>query len=320
MKTLRDWAVDYADKGMQTVIEDFVKASGFLATAPFRPATHNSYHRYKVADNLLFGGFRALNGSLIPNNPTKSIQQEDLHELSQLETMDPTYVKDLGVSVQEAFNMDAPQTIEGMSQTLAKQFFYGTTGAGSADGFIGLRQLAIENGLNQSMGGDEAKSSTIFVVRWQPGVMEGLFNPQFLSTGQLITSELMHGGDTYTVTTDTSTGAQKPVVGALYQSYLGMLKAGAFNVAVITNVEDATGDKVTAAAIDKAIEQVKGYSNAGNTFIYMNSRCYRLTNELKVSKLQTLPESTSFSNRMATWDGMIPIVIDDNISITEDYS
>ena len=320
--TLRDWAVQYATKesGGQVIIEDLIKASGLLATMPFRPATHNSYHRYTLANNLPTGGFRALNGSLVPNNPTQKIQQEDLFELAQLETKDPTYIKDLGISVEEAFAMDTPQTIEGMSQTLAKQFFYGTTGAGSSEGFIGLRELAVSNGNVQSMGGAEGSSSTMFIVRWQPNVMEGLFNPEFLNTGQLITSELLHGGETYAVTSDTATGAQKMVKGALYQSYLGLLKAGAYNVAVITNIEDSTGHKPTAAAIDKAIEQVNGYSHSGNTFIYCNSRVYRLTGELKNSKLQSLPESTEFSRRLDTWDGLIPIVIDDNITNTENYS
>src|SRR6056297_1787787 len=316
MQTLRDWAVQYATKesGGQVIIEDLVKASGLLATMPFRPATHNSYHRYTLASNLPSGGFRALNGSLVPNNPTQEIQQEDLHELAQLETKDPTYIKDLGLSVEEAFAMDTPQTIEGMSQTLAKQFFYGTTGSGSADGFVGLRELAISNSNNASMGGDEGSSSTLFVVRWQPNVMEGLFNTEFLTSGQLITSELLHDGATYAETTNTSTGAQKLVKGALYQSYLGLLKAGAYNVAVVTNIQDSDDDGPTAAAIDKAIEQVKGYSNSGNTFIYCNSRVYRLTKELKDSKLTAMAGDSLYNRPLDTWDGIIPIIIDDNIT------
>ena len=106
----------------------------------------------------------------------------------------------------------------------------------------------------------------------------------------------------------------------MYQSYLGLLKAGAYNVATVTNIQDDTGDKPTVAAIEKAIEQVKGYSNPGNTMIYCNSRCYRLIQELKAAKLSSLPESDLWSSRLMSWDGLIPIVIDDNLSNLEDYS
>lgn len=322
MSTLRDLAVEYDinDNGLITVIENLTKYSGLLQSMPVAPSSHGIFHRYSLAADLATGGFRALNGSIVPSSVSKDIETEDLFEMTALDELDSSYVENMPKDVMGVFADRSPQFSVGMGQKLASQFFYGINGSGDVDGFAGLRDLAIANGLNQSMGGDEGSSSTMFIVRWQPGVMEGLFNSNMVNAGEIVRTELIGKGATYTKVTNTSTGATTFKKGAKHTSYLGLLKAGISNVAVITNIEDASGNSTTAAAIDKGIEQVKGYTNSGEVAIYCNSRVYRLTNTLKNGKLETVAADNLYSARLATWDGIIPLWIDDNITNTEDYS
>ena len=322
MNTLRDLAVDNTidSEGLTTVIENLTKYSGLLQSMPVAPSSHGVFHRFALAADLATGKFRALNGSIVPSSISKDVETEDLFEMSALDELDSSYVENLPSDIMGVFQDRAPQFSIGMGQNLAKQFFDGIHGSGDAGGFAGLRDLAIANGLNQSMGGEEGSSSTMYIVRWQEGVMEGLFNSNMVDAGEIVKTELIGKGATYTKVTDTSTGATTFKKAAKYTAYLGLLKAGTSNVAVITNIEDASGDGPTAAAIDKAIEQVKGYTNSGDVAIYCNSRVYRLTNTLKNSKLETVAKDKLYSARLATWDGIIPIWIDDNITNTEDYS
>ncbi len=320
--TLRDLAVEYdIDRnGLTTVIENLTKYSGLLQSMPMAPASHGTFHRFSLAADLVGGGFRALNGSIIPSSVSKDIATEDLFEQTALDELDSSYVDNMPGDTISVFQDRSPQFTTGMGQNLATQFFYGIHGQGDSEGFAGLRDLAIANNLTQTMGGDEGSSSTMFIVRWQPGVMEGLYNPKMVTAGEIVSTELVLGGNTYTKVTNTTTGAVTFKKGAKHTSYLGLLKAGTANVAIITNIQDATGDVVTAAAIDKAIEQVKGYTNPGEVAIYCNSRVYRLTNNLKDSKLQSMAKDELYRSRLATWDGLIPLWIDDNITNTEDYS
>lgn len=321
MLTLRDWAVQYdsGENGLKVIVEDFYRESGLLQSMLMRPASDGIFHRYMIASDIIDGEFRALNGSIVPNSPTQEILTENLAELTAIQELDSSYVETSKGSTASVFAFSAPQFTTGLGRTLSEQYLYGIEAGGDSKGFKGLRQLSIDNGLTQSMGGDEGKSATMFVIRWQEGVMEGLFNQEMMANGSLVNMELIGNGATYLKTTNTTTGAVKPVKGAKYTSFMGLLRAGGANVATITNIEDATGDKVTVAAIEKAIEQVKGYTNAGNTVIVLNSRCMRLVKELKDTKL-TNNDTDRYSQRMKSWDGIIPFFIDDNITNTEDFS
>jgi|GEM_PF-4304637 len=320
--TLRDWAVLYdSDKnGLLPIVEDLEKASGLLQSMRMSPANNGFFHRYMLAEDLAYGGFRSLNGSIVPNSPTQEILTEDLSELAAIHELDSSYVESFNKPIEKVFGAYSSQFTTGMGQKLSRQYLYGLEGDGDADGFQGLRQLSIDNGLTQSMGGAEGSSATMFVIRWQPGVMEGLFNEGMMANGSIVDMEIINGGKTYTKTTNTTTGAVKPIKAAMYKTSLGLLRAGAYNVATITNIQDATDKKVSVEAIEKAIEQVKGYTNAGETVIVLNSRCMRLIKELKDTKITTYDDSDKYSARLKSWDGVIPFFIDDNITNTEDYS
>ena len=319
--TLRDWAVDYdiLDTDMTKMIENLTKKSGLLKTMMVQPASHNMFHRYALAENLPTAGFRLINGSITPSKATSKIQQEDLVELNALDERDKRLVESSPLQNDAVFASDSPQYIESMGQTLSKQFFYGTTGAGDADGYQGLRQLAIANSKSITGSGTEGSSTTIFAVRWQKGVMTGLFDPSTFNSGNPINMEMVSDGKPYPAVTNVSTGAKKFLYGMLYSASLGLLGAGIANVACYTRIQDDTSDKPTAANMDKLIELIEGYSNTEDTFIYLNGRALRLLQELKVSKLTTAVYDEEHSTWLRYWD-TIPLIVDDNLINTEDYS
>ena len=317
VKNLRDWALGVSSKGLETQISQLAKESGILSTMLFQPANHGLFHKYKLAENLASGGFRAINGSIVPSKVTQKVQQEDLKLLTDLQRLDKGYCETYPGGANSAFAEDSPQFVEGLGQKAATQFIYGINGSGDEEGFAGLRDLAVANNKTISQGGAEGSSTTILCVKWRKDETTGLFNPANFNKGKIVNIEMENNGKWFMETTNTSTGAVKPVYGALYESYLSLLMSNPNNVFAYTNIQDADGFKPTSANMDKMIASVK--AKPSDTIIYMNWTALRLLQELKVGKLQISTTDTDYSKWLISWNG-IPIVLEENLTDTESYS
>ncbi|MCD4650630.1 MAG: hypothetical protein K8S56_02420 [Candidatus Cloacimonetes bacterium] len=313
--TLLKLAAAFNQPNQTAIIDSLTKDSGILRTMPFQKASHGLFHKYKIKTGLPSGGFRNVNGSIIPHTTNDEVKQTDLKILTDIQQEDKAICESYPGGVEKYFADELPAFVEGLGQTAAKQVIYGTDGTfGDSEGFVGLRQSAIANSNIIAAGGTSGSRTTILAVRWKHGICTGLFNENAFADGQMITVRPLNTGNPVMVVVDTATGAVKPVYQALYEAYMGLLVADTKNVAAYTQIQDASGKKPTAANLDKLIDMVNG--TAGDTFIYCNRIGRRLLWELKDSKMQITPAETEYNSMLERWNG-IPMILDENLSATE---
>ncbi len=313
--TLMKLAAAYNVPNQTAIIDSLIRESGILTTMPFIKASHGIFHKYKLKPELPGGGFRSVNGSIIPHTTEDVVLQEDLKILTDIQQEDKAICESYPGGVEKYFADELPAFVEGLGQTAARQLVYGTDSSfGDEEGFSGLRQHAVDNGNTIDAGGSSGSRTTILAVRWKPGVCCGLFNENAFADGNLITVRPLNNGNPVMVVVNTATGAVKPVYQALYEAYMGLLCATSDNVAAYVSIQDASGKKPIAGNMDKLIDLVRG--SVSDTFIYCNRTGRRLLWELKESKMQVSSADTDYNRLIERWNG-IPVVLEENISSTE---
>jgi len=306
-------AVNLPDQA--AIIDSLTNASGILRTMPFQKASHGLFHKFKVKQALPGGGFRAVNGSIVPHTTQDEVRQIDLKILTDIQQEDKAICEAYPGGVEKYFADELPAFVEGLGQTAARQLIYGTDATfGDEEGFLGLRQYAVQHGNTIDAGGASGSRTTILAVRWKPGVCTGLYNESAFVEGNLITVKPLNGGQPVMCVVDIATGAVKPVYQALYEAYFGLLVAADRNVAAYVSLQDATGKKPTAANLDKLVDLVHG--SPEDTFLYCNRLGRRLLWELKDTKMQTLGADTDYNRMIERWNG-VPVVLDENIAADE---
>ncbi|MCD4829618.1 MAG: hypothetical protein K8R90_09360 [Candidatus Cloacimonetes bacterium] len=306
-------AVNLPDQS--AIIDSLTNASGILRTMPFQKASHGLFHKFKVKQALPSGGFRAVNGSIVPHTTMDVVRQIDLKILTDIQQEDKAICEAYPGGVEKYFADELPAFVEGLGQTAARQLVYGTDADfGDEEGFSGLRQYAVDHGNTIDAGGASGSRTTIIAVRWKPGVCTGLFNENAFMDGSLITVNPLNGGQPVMSVVDTATGAVKPIYQALYEAYFGLMVASDRNVAAYIRIQDASGKKPTAGNLDKLIDMVHG--SPEDTFLYCNRMGRRLLWELKDSKMMTLGAETDYNRMIERWNG-VPVVLDENIAADE---
>jgi hypothetical protein len=308
-------AAAYNVPNQTAVIDSLTKESGILRTMQFQKASHGLFHKFKIKASLPSGGFRRVNGSIVPHTTFDEVRQEDLKILTDIQQEDKAICEAYPGGVEKYFADEAPAFLEGLGQTAARQLIYGTTPSyGDTEGFRGLRQYAELNDRIIPAGGNSGERTTILAVRWKAGTCVGLYNENAFAEGQLVAVKPLNQGQPVMVTVDPATGAVKPVYQALYEAYLGLLVADTANVAAYTEITDASGHKPTSSNLDKLIDLVNG--SPSDTFIYVNRLSRRLLWELKESKMQTSAAEGDYNHMIERWNG-IPVMLEENLSATE---
>lgn len=297
------------------IIDSLTKESGILRTMRFDKASHGLFHKYKVGQALPSGGFRLPNGGIVPHSTLKTMQQEDLKILSDIDIVDKAIGESWPGGVAGYFDANTTEFIEGLGQTAGRQLVYGTDATfGSSDGFLGLRQHAVANSKTINAGGTSGKRTTILAVRWVPGKCCGLYSAEAAALGNLITATPVNNGALMTMVTDTTTGAVKPVYQVLYEAYTSLLVADSAFVAAYVSVSNETGHTPTASNINALLDLCK--SNGSDTYIYCNRYGRSLLYDLKDSKIKTTPADNAYNTMIESWNGA-RIVLEENISSTE---
>jgi hypothetical protein len=313
--TLLKLAAAYNVPAQTAVIDSLTRESGILRTMQFQKASHGLFHKFKIKAGLPSGGFRRVNGAIVPHTTFDEVHQEDLKILTDIQQEDKAICEAYPGGVDKYFSDEAAAFLEGLGQTAARQLIYGTMASyGDPEGFRGLRQYAVENDRVITAGGGSGERTTILAVRWKPGVCVGLYNENAFVDGQVVAVKPLNQGQPVMVVVDPSTGAVKPVYQALYEAYLGLLVADSANVAAYTEVADSTGHKPTASNLDKLIDLVNG--SPADTCLYANRLGRRLLWELKESKMQTSSADGDYNTLIERWNG-VPVVLEENLSTTE---
>lgn len=318
-QTLRDLVVALAGKqaDIATVMSHLTKRSGILKTALAIPANYNIYHKYKKVAALPTFTVGGINQDLTDVTVNKDLFQQELCSVDAIQTEYKKELDNYPGGARKFFSDQFLAFIEGWGQAASKQTIYGTDSTfGSVEGTIGFHQIAKANSNVVQRGGTTGSCTSIFAVKWNPQSCGLLFNPASAAAGKFLEITPQHQGRAYSeiINDGGSDQSKKMVYGVSYESYLGLLSASKYDIAAMTQIQDDTGDKPTAATMDELLDKVR--ADEGNSFLYMNRLGKRLLLELKDSKFQMGAVDKNYDIRIDYWNG-IPIILDENISSVE---
>jgi len=305
--TLRKLVTDKAVTDI-AIIDDLVNASGILQTATVIPSSHGKFHKYKKVSALPTASFREIGGSYTDQTVNDEIHQLDLKMIGLVQSEDKAICDEIGV--QKYFTQGRPAVMEALGQKIADGIIYGTNSTyGDTQAFRGWHEMADAAGSSYytDVGGGDASTTTIFVVKYKMGVNGLVYNSATVNGGSLIKTTVLNNAQP--VLEYTAAGTKKPVYQVLYETDMAYLNASIHSVHALVGI-DASND-VTDIDMKKAIDSVKG--TAFDTFIYTSRMGKRSIEKLNSGDLQTIPATNDY-NTLITYFNGIPIVVDENIN------
>jgi len=313
---IQNLAIEWGVPDSPTIIADLIKRSGILQTAIVRKASHGIKHKYKIFNELPSATFRNIGGGIVPVAISKTRASIDLWNAVMLLEADYKDVEENPGSKAGWETANSPAAVEGFGQTIAKQIIYGTDPTfGSTNGFLGFHQYAKANSkVVKQMGGDvtpgAGKCSTLFAVRWDEndgasirvGSQSNIVNIRDLTPATPVTS-----------VTNTTTNEKDLVYQWLIDGFLSLIIPSATSVAAITQIDLTHAPTVT--DINNLVDAVD--TGTGQVYLYCNNVVRNLIYNLKDGKLKLVPGDTEYNTQVLNWNGMAPLVLDQNLSRVE---
>jgi len=303
--TLRKLITDKAVKDV-AIIDDLVNASGILQTATVFGSSHGKFHKYKKVSALPTASFREIGGTYTDQTVNDEIHQLDLKMIGLVQSEDKAICDEIGVK--KYFMQNRPAVMEAIGQKIAKGIIYGTNSTyGDTQAFRGWHEMADAAGSTYyTDGGGDENSTTIFIVKYKPGVIGLVYNSATVGAGNFIKTTVLNNGQP--VLEYIGEGTKKPVYQVLYETDLAFLSASIHSIHAIVGID--ASNHVTDAQLKAAIDSVKG--SASDTFIYTSRMGKRDIELLNITDLMTTPETDDYNNLITRYNG-IRIVVDENI-------
>lgn len=302
------------------ICNDLKDVSGILATAVASPTNDGIQDVDTMNLALGAGAFRIPNKGVSITRPQVGNVVTDLFPYSYEDKIDKFVLRKAKMTIQQWIKYLEPSINEGAAQALSSQLVYGTST--SANGFKGLRQIALENGADRqtySSGSGEAHTS-ILIVNWHPRECTLLYDPADMKglNGKRLLSLFVKNGGNLTTLLDSD---DNPFTGYEYggELPLGLKVMSTERVAVLTGVKDVTNYTPDAADLRWLIQKVHGKSD-GKTVIYCNSDGRALISSLMDTKV-TYGSNLPVHNLplfVGTVD-QIPVILEDGITTTESF-
>lgn len=295
----RDVGIEKAKK--QTVMIDAVtEEAPILATLPMEEASHGLRNVYESLKDVDGAQLINLDDELPSINAEGTLEFQDLSVLGGIIRVGEDKARKFG-SAQSYFAKKMPVILRETGANTEQSFIYNN-----------FRPFAKTNSKEQKAGGTTADSQySIICVKWTPGEVTGLYDPEGFGNGKVFDITPVNGGNIYEYTdTDTKT---KLVFGQRIKTYIALQLANSRYVSSIVNVEltaDAatdTGYKAlpTEAMMRKMLRDARATS--ANSFIYCHPAVKDALGAYKGTALEMVPLDRDRNTMVEAWDG-IPII------------
>lgn len=296
----------------ETVSETLMKASGLLRTMNLDMAVAGDKDLYSQYNNLPTASLSIPGSGMAGQSVTAEnkeislayayILHEELTEIVKRSEI-------AGMTVESYFASKAPLFYESLAQKFASLAFYGSL-VDTKCPFLGLKQIANNNSQYITASGSTGGVTSIFAVRWKPGMSTGLYNPVTMNGGALVAQEWLNNGVPYIVSDSSSNRFE--YYGMKHTLNLGLKVTSKDLVAVYKDIDSS--HLPTSDNMDYLLDMVK--ADPTNTVLYMNRTARRYLMKLKNTKLEVGNADNGINNKVLYWNE-IPIVIDENIVDTE---
>lgn len=305
--TLRKLVTDKAVKDLP-IIDDLVNASGILQSALVIPSSHGKFHKYKKTSALPTASFREIGGSYTDQTVNDETHQLDLKMVGLVQSEDKAICDEIGV--QKYFMQNRPAIMEALGQKIAKGIIYGTNSSyGDTQSFLGWHGMADAAGSDYytDCGGGDANTTTIFIVKYKPGISGIVYNSETVASGNLINTTVLNNARP--VLEYTGAGTKKPVYQVLYETDLAFLNASVYTVHALVGVN--ASNCPTDLEMKAAIDSIKG--TASDTIIYTSRLGKRCIETLNATDIQTIPATNDYNTMVERYRG-IQMIVDENIN------
>lgn len=295
----RDVGIEKAVK-QEVMIDAVTEEAPILATLPMEEASHGLRNVYESLKDVDGAQLVNLDDELPSINAEGTLEYQDLSVLGGIIRIGEDKAKRFG-NAQSYFAKKMPSILR-------------ETGANTETSFIynNFRPFAKTNSREQSAGGTTADSQySMICVKWTPGEVTGLYDPEGFGSGKVFDIMPVNGGNIYEYT-DTDSKS-KLVFGQRIKTYIALQLANPRYVSSIVNIEltaddlKDTGYKAlpTEAMMRKMIRDAR--ANPANSFIYCHPAVKDALGAYKGTALEMVPLDQDRNTMVSAWDG-IPII------------
>ena len=299
-------------------IDSLTVKSGLLTAGGAIAASHLTKHKHKRLDALPTLTWRDAGGAQGNVTTNSNLFETHLKLVGGLQSEPADITVDWPGGADAYFAEQKPAWQEAFGQAASVGLFYGTDSThGNAKAPVGIHQYGVAAGqtIQNSQAGDTGSTTSIFAIKFRPGI-DGcgiLYDPQVTAAGNLMTSEVLNGGNKVAMTISTTGPTAQLVYQVEHTGKLAFLTTSTKDIAIYNRIQDADSERPTAAKMDELIDAVEFDER---TVLFMNSATRRMLNLLNDSKLSTTPITTDYYRFLSAWNG-VPIMIDNNILQTE---
>jgi len=303
--TFREVAIKLAPKQPE-MIDYVLEEAPIMELMPFQATTNGINHVYEELLDVEGNGLVDLDGELPNVGANTELKQVNLGILGGTMEVGEDKAKMLG-GVGSYFASKLPAVFMKAAGATERSILYNNLRAAA---IAARSNTGLVDRLDHAMsaGGSGSTNYSLIVVKWAPGAVQGLYDPNGFGRGMLFDMEPINGGQMYY--TKSSEGKTLGY-GMRLKSYFGVLTADPRNVASIVNIDISDADPTnwklpTAMQIDDAIAAVRG-ATGGNTMILVHPKLKTALNSFKTSIMETTVEVMNLERRFDAWNG-IPIV------------
>lgn len=303
--TFREVAINLSSKQPE-LVDYLLEDAPILEMIPFQPTSSGLNHVYEELKEVTGAGLTDLDGELTNVDTTTELKQTALSILGGTIEVGEDKAKQFG-SAGAYFAGKIPSVLRKTGSDTETSILYNS-----------LRAAAIAARSNTDLTGrlDHAISATgsantnysIICVKWEPGAVTGLYDPNGFGRGMLFDMEAINGGDLYY----TKQSAYKTLgYGMRMKSYFSLLTANPRNIATIVNIDISDANPTnwklpTSNQMDDIIDAVRGQTG-GSTMLLMHPKVRSALGNFKEAKLSTYTTDGNYSRTFDAWNG-IPII------------
>lgn len=275
--------------------------NGIFSVMPFRPASHGNQDKFRLFSADSSAAIINSDGEITPDTSSTTVKTIDLAitqaSLTAQSSFAESWASKNGLSpVLSYFNDNSASKYGSIRNTLASEFFYGTT---VFDGFL---KVAKAESTNTPVGA--TKGTDIFFVRFDEANSFGLYNEGVMLEDGIVKFELLPKQ----MITGTNGGLVESYVGN-YTSVLGVRAIPGY-VSVLEGISDVK--KPTIGQIKNALMQAGSYKE-GQTFIFCSAKGKGILSDVLGDSLKsTLLNAGEAYTNVDYFDGH-RVVIDDSI-------
>lgn len=298
--TFREIAIEMSSK-QPKMVDQLLEEAPILEMIPLEPASHGLWNVYEELDSVTGNGLVDMDDELPEVSSNSKLKQVDLSIIGGKHYVGEDKARKFG-GAGNYFATKQPAIMKKTGMDAETSVLYNN-----------LRAFAITNDSSLTgthaidAGGTGSTNYSIIAVKWVPGEITGLYDPNGFGRGLLMDVSPINNGQLFDHSTTTEEGTKVILsYGVRYKSYIGIQLANARYVSTIVNIDISNDVLPTEAEMDSLVTSVRAQTG-GSTWLYMHPKVLTSLQKYKAASLRTEVTVMDINRTFEAWNG-IPIL------------